>query len=89
MYIVVRLSVRPPVPSCPSRRRRRRPLSVRPVVRRVVVVGPLYVVPRRVPSSPPSVPSVRPVVRSVVVRPLSVGTVRLLSVVPSLSADAE
>ena len=36
---------RPSVPSCPSRSRRRRPPSVRPVVRPVVVVRPLSVRP--------------------------------------------
>ena len=62
------------IPLCPSRRRRRCPMSVRPVVR-PVVVGPLSVRPvvsrrrRRRPLSVPSVPSARPVV---VVRPLSV-----------------
>ena len=63
---------RPSVPSCPSRpshRRRRRPLSVRPAVRPVVVVRPLSVRPvvsrRRRPLSVR--PSVRPGVRPVAV----------------------
>ena len=62
------------VPSCPvvpRRRRRRRPLSVRPVVRPVVVVRPLSVRPSRRPSRRP--PRRRP------------SSVRSSTFVPSLS----